>query len=89
MIAADHLFSGTVDQVAVYPREIAKKSLEYGASAIVVAHNHPSGIPEPSAADKKITEQAKDVLALLDVRLLDHIIVGGNETVSLAERGWI
>ena len=89
MIAFEELFAGTVDQVSVYPREVVKQSLKKNASALIVGHNHPSGIPEPSAADRSITEKIADALKHLDIRFLDHIIVGGDETVSLAERGLI
>jgi DNA repair protein RadC len=83
------LFQGTIDQAAVYPREIAKTALRLNASALIVAHNHPSGHPEPSAADIKLTLVVKNALALIDVRLLDHIVVGGGSTISLAERGLV
>ena len=80
------LFSGTLDGAAVYPREIVKAALHANAAALILAHNHPSGQPEPSNADKRITERIKNALALMDIRLLDHIIVGGS-CYSFAESG--
>jgi DNA repair protein RadC len=90
LLAAEAMFVGTVDSCAVHPREILKRALALNAAAIICTHNHPSGHPEPSAADRAITDRLKSSLALIDVRVLDHIVVGsGGETVSLAERGWI
>lgn len=83
------LFTGTIDSCAVHPREVAKLALHHNAAAIIFAHNHPSGHPEPSAADRAITERLKKALALIDVRVLDHIVIGEGVSVSLAERGWI
>lgn len=83
------LFQGTVDGAEVHPREVVRGALLHNAAALIVAHNHPSGSPEPSAADRAVTARLKQALALVDVRLLDHIIVGGHETVALAERGWV
>lgn len=80
-------FYGTIDASAVYPRVIVKKALDKGASAIVIAHNHPSGVAEPSMADRHITKRLNDALALVDVRLLDHFVIGDNEFTSFAERG--
>lgn len=80
-------FIGTIDQSSVYPREIVKRALELNAAAVIFAHNHPSGVPEPSTADQRITCRLRDALALIDVRVLDHIVVGGLETVSMSERG--
>lgn len=88
LIRYEELFLGTVDAAAVYPREIAKAALRHNASAIVIAHNHPSGQVEPSEADKVLTRRIKDALALVDVQLLDHIVVGA-ETQSLAELGLV
>ena len=87
VISFDQLFAGTIDGASVHPREVVKKALAHNAAAVILAHNHPSGIPEPSRADESITTRLKDALSLVDVRVLDHIIVGGAETVSLAERG--
>jgi len=87
LITVETMFLGTIDSASVYPREIAKKALELNASAIILAHNHPSGLPEPSEADKRITWKIRDSLALLDIRTLDHIIVGGTNHRSFAELG--
>lgn len=89
LIEFREMFHGTIDGAAVYPREVARAALETNASVVIVMHNHPSGIPEPSEADRSITLKLARALALLDVRLLDHIIVGGMQTVSMAERGLI
>jgi len=86
VIACDELFRGTIDGASVYPREVVKASLNYIAAALIIAHNHPSGISDPSQADRVITAKLKEALALIDVRVLDHFIVG--ETVySFAEHG--
>ena len=82
-----NLFNGTTDGAAVYPRVVATSALRHRASACILFHNHPSGNPEPSQADTDLTKRLKDCLALIDVRVLDHIVVGGNESISLAERG--
>ncbi|NOQ94382.1 MAG: DNA repair protein RadC, partial [Methylophaga sp.] len=87
MISFDELFSGTIDGASVYPREVVKRALKHNAAAVIFAHNHPSGIAEPSQADHAITQRLKSALALVDIRVLDHIIVGDNETVSFAETG--
>lgn len=81
------LFYGTINASAVYPREVARRALEMHAAAVILAHNHPSGVAEPSDADLRITRRIGEALALLDIRLLDHCIVAGSEVVSLAERG--
>jgi DNA repair protein RadC len=83
------LFRGTIDGASVYPREVVKQVLECNAAAIIFAHNHPSGIAEPSRADRQITNQLRDALALIDVRVVDHFVVGDGEMVSFAERGWL
>jgi DNA repair protein RadC len=80
------IFSGTIDGASIYPREIVKAALYANAAAVILAHNHPSGVIEPSAADKRITEPIKDALALLDIRVLDHIIVG-DSCYSFAQSG--
>lgn len=86
VIAYEELFRGTIDSASVYPREVVKTALQYNASALIFAHNHPSGIAEPSDADRAITEKLKQALSLVDIRVLDHFIVG--ETVySFAEHG--
>ncbi|GGB41807.1 UPF0758 protein [Oceanisphaera marina] len=83
------LFFGTVDAAAVYPREIVSLVLKRGAAAVILVHNHPSGVAEPSRADRMITERIQSALGLLDIRVLDHLVVGDGETVSFAERGWL
>ncbi|MDH4582792.1 DNA repair protein RadC [Pseudomonas sp. BN415] len=83
------LFQGTIDSTAVYPREVVKEALHLNAAAAIIAHNHPSGNPEPSEADKSITRRIKEALALVDVRTLDHIIIAGTRSVSFAEHGLI
>ena len=86
LIAVQDMFTGTIDSASVYPREVVKAALKHNAAAIILAHNHPSGIPEPSRADIDITSTLKNACAMVDVRVLDHIIVG-KHCVSLAERG--
>ncbi len=88
LIEFKELFRGTVNAASVYPREVVKAVLEINASAVIMAHNHPSGDATPSQADRRITERLKDALALVDVRTLDHIVVG-NDCVSFSERGWL
>jgi len=83
----EEMFRGTIDGCSVHPREVVKTALSANAAALILAHNHPSGIPEPSRADTQITRRLTDALALIDIRVLDHIVVGGVETVSFAERG--
>ena len=83
------MFYGTIDGASVYPREIVKKALELNASALIIAHNHPSGSLVPSHADKNITNKIKDASKLMDIRLLDHLIVGGMDTYSFAENALI
>jgi DNA repair protein RadC len=87
VIAFEELFHGTIDGATVYPRVVAEKALRHGAAALIVAHNHPSGVSEPSLADQAITRRLKDALALLDIRLLDHFVVGEGAPVSMAARG--
>ena len=89
LIHFEELFRGTIDGASVHPREIVKQSLQWNSAAVIVAHNHPSGVAEPSQADELITQRVKQALALVDIRLLDHIIVGDGTSVSLAERGVI
>jgi len=89
MISFEKLFSGTIDGAAVYPRVVVRRALELNAAALIFSHNHPSGLPEPSSADKSITLRLRDALNLIDVRVLDHIVVGVEGTVSMAERGMI
>jgi len=83
------LFYGTINSATVHPREVVKKALSYNAAAVILSHNHPSGIAEPSQADIQITRKLKEALQLVDIRLLDHIVIGDGECVSLAERGSI
>jgi len=83
----EDLFFGTLDGAAVYPREVAVRALQYGAAAVIFAHNHPSGVAEPSSADRRITERLCAALALLDIRVLDHIIIGSGSEYSFAEQG--
>lgn len=87
LIEYAELFRGTIDSAAVYPREVVKETLARNAAAVILAHNHPSGSTEPSAADRLLTQRLKEALALIDVRVIDHIIVAGNATTSFAERG--
>jgi DNA repair protein RadC len=89
LIAAQELFRGTLTQTSVYPREVVKHALKHNASSVVLAHNHPSGITTPSSADEILTSTLKAALALVDVTILDHFIVGGNQSTSFAERGLI
>ncbi len=87
MIAFDELFRGTIDSANVYPREVVKQALAHNAAAVIFAHNHPSGIAEPSKADYAITERLKSALSTVDIRVLDHIVIGDGEVVSFAELG--
>jgi DNA repair protein RadC len=89
VIQLDELFRGTIDGASVYPREVVRKALHHNAAAVIFAHNHPSGIAEPSAADKHITEKLKQALALFDIRVLDHFIIGDGDPYSFAEHGLI
>jgi DNA repair protein RadC len=85
----DELFRGTIDGASVHPREVVREALEHRAAAVILAHNHPSGVAEPSQADELITQRLRDALALVDIRLLDHVIVGDGACISLAEQGLI
>lgn len=87
VISFEELFRGTIDGTSVYPREVVKRALELNAAAVILAHNHPSGVGEPSQADERITQRLKSALELVDIRTLDHIIIGGNNTTSMASRG--
>ncbi|MDT3607139.1 RadC family protein [Cronobacter dublinensis] len=89
LIARETLFSGTINRTEVHPREVVKSALGHNAAAVIVAHCHPSGLAEPSQADRQITERLRKVLDLVDIRLLDHLVVGGMDIVSFAERGWL
>lgn len=87
VVAFEELFQGTLDGASVHPREVVRRALRHGAAAVIIAHNHPSGVAEPSAADIAITNRLRDALALVDIRLLDHFIVGDGRPLSLAARG--
>jgi len=87
LIAFEELFRGTIDRAGVHPREVLRQTLLHNAAALIFAHNHPSGVLEPSPADEQITLRLRDALALVDVRVLDHIIVGDGHCLSFAERG--
>ena len=87
VIACEELFRGTLTQTSVYPREVIKAALAHNAAAVIFAHNHPSGVAEPSRADEMLTQSLKQALALLDIRALDHFVVAGSQIVSFAERG--
>lgn len=89
VITTEELFRGTLNQTSVYPREVARRALQLNAAALIVAHNHPSGSAQASAADELLTRQLKAALALLDVALLDHLIVAGNQVISMAEQGLV
>lgn len=89
VIEFEILFQGTINGSSVHPREVVRKTLKHNAAALILAHNHPSGIAEPSAADRHITKQLSEALALIDVRVLDHIVVGDGECVAFSERGWL
>jgi DNA repair protein RadC len=85
----DEMFRGTIDGTSVYPREVVKEALQVNAAAVILAHNHPSGVAEPSQADERITQRLKSALELVDIRLLDHLIIGDGRSTSMASRGLI
>jgi len=89
VIAFEEMFHGTIDGATVYPRVIAQRCLELNAAAVILAHNHPSGMAEPSLADQAITRRVKEALALLDIRVLDHFVIGDDKPTSMAERGML
>ncbi len=89
VISFDEMFAGTIDGASVYCREVVKSALQHNAAAVIFAHNHPSGVAEPSQADRRITEKLVESLSLVDIRVLDHIVVGDLETISFAERGYL
>lgn len=89
LIAHETLFTGTINHTQVHPREVVKAGLKHNCAAVIVAHSHPSGEAEPSQADRIITERLQAALELVDIRLLDHLVVGGMEIVSFSERGWL
>ncbi len=88
-LASEEMFQGTLTQTSVYPREVVKRALHHNAAAVILAHNHPSGIAEPSQSDRLLTDTLKQALALVDVRVLDHFIVAGTACLSFAERGMV
>ncbi|RLA54435.1 MAG: DNA repair protein [Gammaproteobacteria bacterium] len=87
VIKFDRAFNGTIDGTSVYPRVIVKRALELNAAAVIFAHQHPSGVAEPSQADERITQRLRSALELVDIRVLDHLVIGGDTVVSLASRG--
>jgi DNA repair protein RadC len=89
LLRLEEMFAGTLTQTSVYPREVVRRALALNAGAVVLAHNHPSGLAEPSRADEYLTQTLKSALALVDVRVLDHLVVGQGQVVSMAERGLI
>lgn len=89
LITAETLFTGTIDSCSVYPREVVIRALEHNAAAVILAHNHPSGVVEPSAADRHLTTKITTALGTVDIRIIDHVIVGGTNTLSFAERGYL
>lgn len=89
LLAHETLFYGTISSTVVYPREVVKAALRHNAATVILAHNHPSGFAEPSESDRDITERLKKALTLVEVRLLDHLVVGSKEIVSFAERSWL
>ena len=89
VIKFEELFQGTLDAASVYPREVVKAALACNAAAVILAHNHPSGLPEPSRSDRTLTETLRAALATVEIRVLDHIVIGTEGRVSMAERGWL
>ncbi len=89
VIEYEELFFGTIDGASVHPRQIVQRALSHNAAGLILAHNHPSGVAEPSQADRQITRHIKEALSLLDIRVLDHLVIGDGEITSLAEIGWV
>lgn len=89
ILKCEEMFRGTIDSAAVYPREVIKRALELNAKALILSHNHPSGIPKPSTSDRMITNRIKEAADLFDIDVLDHIVVGHDGTVSFAEKGYL
>ncbi|ENE1699821.1 DNA repair protein RadC, partial [Salmonella enterica] len=89
LIAHETLFTGTINHTQVHPREVVKAGLKHNCAAVIVAHCHPSGLAEPSNTDRQVTMRIQQALGLVDIRLLDHLVVGGMDIVSFAERGWL
>ena len=88
VLGVECMFKGTIDSASIHPREVVRAALEHNAAAVIFAHNHPSGVAEPSQADHRITDKLKDAMSLIDVRVLDHFVIG-DDVVSFAERGYI
>jgi DNA repair protein RadC len=89
VLGFEELFRGSIDGASVHPREVVRRCLAHNAAAVILAHNHPSGVAEPSAADRAITQRLRESLELIDVRLLDHFVIGSGTPTSLAQRGWL
>jgi DNA repair protein RadC len=89
LIEAEEMFRGTLTQTSVYPREVVKRSLYFNSAAVIFAHNHPSGVAQPSQADELLTRSLKEALALVEIKVLDHFVIGGNAVMSFAERGLV
>lgn len=89
VLATEELFRGTIDGASVYPREVVKAALRHNCAAVIFAHNHPSGVAEPSQADRSLTRRLIQALGLVDIRVLDHVVIGEGDPVSFAERGWL
>jgi DNA repair protein RadC len=89
VIVFEELFRGTINGASVHPREVIRRALAHNAAAVILAHNHPSGVAEPSEADRQLTHRLQAALELVDVRVLDHIVIGDGESVAFAERGWL
>lgn len=89
VIAFEELFRGSIDGCSVHPREVIRSCIKHNAAAVIFSHNHPSGVSEPSAADRAITQRLKEALDYIEVRVLDHLVVGAGEPTSLALRGWV
>lgn len=89
ILGFEELFRGTINGASVHPREVVRQALGYNAAAVIFSHNHPSGVAEPSEADRSITQHLQKALNLIDIRVLDHIIIGDGESVAFAERGWL
>ncbi len=89
VIAVERMFTGSIDGASVHPREVVRAAIRNNAAAVIVAHNHPSGVANPSAADRVMTTKLRDALALVDVRLLDHFVIGAGAPASFVDRGWL
>ena len=89
VIRFEEMFRGTIDAASIYPREVLKAALAHNAAAVILVHNHPSGDPYPSDADRRITQRLKEALAMMEIRVIDHVVVGSEGCISLAEMGWL